>query len=294
MEQLLRKSNGKHQNNTSGYAGVSRRVYKGTDKVRWIAKIMVNGKRTELGLFDTPEDAAIAYDAKAYELLGSKATRLNFPVTFPMLEAPIGNEPKGEIPPYMFYVEGYYLTVALFEGSRRLEAFNTWEEAEDFHDPTWKSKEVKKARKKNNKKWKEGKKDRMKKQKAAGERIITRKVEWKKIKAERAAINAGRPKYDRDSLLYQRWVGMNGRCYNHNDKSYLYYGGRGIKICAEWVEFEVYATWARESGYQEALTIDRIDNDGDYCPENCRWATWKVQAGNKRKYKKKFRIEVDE
>jgi hypothetical protein len=87
----------------------------------------------------------------------------------------------------------------------------------------------------------------------------------------------------RHTRLYETFVNMKTRCYNSNNSRYKLYGGRGIKICDEWLkDFNTFYEWAIDHGYNDTLTIDRIDPDGDYEPSNCRWVTWQTQQNNRR------------
>lgn len=83
--------------------------------------------------------------------------------------------------------------------------------------------------------------------------------------------------------LYRRWIDMKSRCYNKNNCNYKYYGGRGIKVCDEWVHnFKNFEKWALENGYKKELSLDKINNNGNYEPNNCRWVNQRVQNINKR------------
>ena len=81
--------------------------------------------------------------------------------------------------------------------------------------------------------------------------------------------------------LLRIWRAMLHRCYKETDEHYDYYGGRGIKVCDDWHDFETFQKWALANGYADNLTVDRLDGNKDYCPENCSWATMTVQNNHK-------------
>lgn len=90
--------------------------------------------------------------------------------------------------------------------------------------------------------------------------------------------------------LYGVWATMRGRCERPNHISYKNYGAKGIKVCEEWQDFQTFFDWAMSHGYERGLAIDRIDSDGDYFPENCRFIT---QAENNRNKKNLIYLTIN-
>lgn len=83
------------------------------------------------------------------------------------------------------------------------------------------------------------------------------------------------------TALYKKYRSMMERCYREKNENYINYGGRGINVCTEWRTFEGFLKWSLDNGYQSGLSIERIDVNKDYCPENCKWITIKEQQSNK-------------
>ena len=109
-----------------------------------------------------------------------------------------------------------------------------------------------------------------------------KKIKQTDLAAEFLGINLS------EHPIYSHYFGMKGRCYNTKESRYKYYGGRGIKICNEWLGkygLLKFFIWSMENGWEDGLTIDRIDNDRGYSPDNCRWTTMDVQLRNRRNIK---------
>jgi hypothetical protein len=85
-----------------------------------------------------------------------------------------------------------------------------------------------------------------------------------------------------NTKIYKVWSSMKSRCSNVNHSAYKNYGGRGISVCKRWLEFEGFYNWVKSSNYKDGLTLERLDVNGDYCPDNCIWITKSKQSSNTR------------
>lgn len=86
---------------------------------------------------------------------------------------------------------------------------------------------------------------------------------------------------DRQTRLYRIWTNIKTRCNNPKSPNFIHYGAKGITLCEQWNDYEVFKRWSLENGYKEDLTIDRIDNGKGYFPDNCRWTNMKTQSRNR-------------
>lgn len=98
--------------------------------------------------------------------------------------------------------------------------------------------------------------------------------------------HGGRKRHSDTERLYYVWAEMRSRCNNANNKEYQFYGGKGVKVCEEWNDYSAFRKWALQNGYDKnaeygKCTIDRIDNNGNYEPNNCRWVSMAIQNANK-------------
>lgn len=93
--------------------------------------------------------------------------------------------------------------------------------------------------------------------------------------------------------IYLMWNGMLSRCFSVKNKNYKNYGARGITVCEEWKDIHKFVEWVLNNGYNEGLTLDRIDNNGNYQPDNCKFSSYNEQNSNKRNNRKGIGIRLD-
>ena len=104
------------------------------------------------------------------------------------------------------------------------------------------------------------------------------------ITPRNGSLNSNYKDGRKGTRLYSIYRNMRTRCYNKNTTSYKDYGARGITVCDEWLnDYKLFSDWAMSNGYRDDLTLDRINYDKGYSPDNCRWVTTKVQSNNTRR-----------
>ena len=112
--------------------------------------------------------------------------------------------------------------------------------------------------------------------------------------ATEAKIRHGDALFKNKSRLYTIWEAMKRRCYNPNCRPYKYYGGKGVKVCDEWLEYPGFKSWAIANGYTDSLSIDRLDSNGDYTPENCQWITMSENISRAKRLPKEVRDRAEQ